>query len=501
MSFTAKIHTDNLTQASYHALVVPAFENSAFPRLLGEIDKAWRNALSLSYKTSVPTKEGEITVIPSPLQKGIKNIVFIGMGIKDDSTYETVRRAAGNVARNVRKRNISRVCFLAELFVPPDADLEQTCVALVEGARLGSYFFDRFKTEKDTHTLDAAELHLPQGVKVREYVALLDRVLTLTTASIMARDWGNTPGNLATPTNLAQLARDVAGEVKIGCKILERKDCEKAGMGAYLGVSQGSHQPPKFIILDYKPGRFSKTICFVGKAVTFDSGGICLKPATDMEWMKADMCGGISVIGLMRTVGLLKPSNARVIGIIPACENMPGGSALKPGDIIKTITGKSIEVINTDAEGRLTLADGIEFAIREYRPDAVVDAATLTGACVIALGTDIAGFWTDDEKIASALNRAASDTGERVWRMPFEKDYLELLKSEQADLRNVGTKWGGAITAALFLREFAGETSYCHIDIAGPAINDSGWKSYIPKGATGYGPRLLYHFLENWLVD
>ncbi len=498
MDFTAKVHTRSLSDTAYPALVVPAFEEGTMPGELAEIDKAWKGALSKALKENVLSREGEVFILPSPLSRGIRRVAFIGMGSEDDCTLESLRRAAGNAANAIRKRDVRRICFLVKPFVPDGKDLTMSCIALVEGARLGAYSFDRFKSEKDTHPLDVAELHVPKGTNVREIVARLDRVLTLTTSTIIARDWANTPGNQATPTHIARLAKDIAREAGLKCTVLERRDCEKLGMGAFLGVAQGSDQAPKFIILDYKPKRYSKTICLVGKSITFDSGGISIKPALDMDEMKADMGGGIAVMGTMRAIGIMEPSGVRVIGIVPACENMPSGSAMKPGDIIRTQSGKSIEVINTDAEGRLILADGLEYAVREYHPDALVDVATLTGAVVVALGHEVAGFWTEHESLAEPLVKAAEISGERVWRMPFIKEYNEKLKSEFADQKNSGGKWGGAIVAALFLQKYVGDTPWMHIDIAGPAIPESA-NPYRPKGASGYGPRLLYNFIENWL--
>ena len=498
MNFTGKLHTKQLSTMAYPALVVPVFDDGALPKEITEIDKAWKGALSRALNEDVLTKSGEIFIVPSPLTKGIRRVAFVGMGSKDETTIESVRRAAGTAGNALRKRDLRSICYLAEPFVPDGEDLASTCMALIEGARLGTYIFDRFKSEKDKQPLEVAELHLPKGVNTKELVGYVDRAITLTTSTILTRDWANTPGNEATPTHLARLALNVAKEADLTCKVLDRKECEKLGMGAFLGVAKGSQQAPKFIVLDYKPRRYKKTICFVGKAITFDSGGISIKPALDMHEMKGDMGGGIAVIGTMRAVGVMKPSGVRIVGIVPACENMPGGSAQKPGDIVKTQSGKSIEIINTDAEGRLILADGLEYAVREFDPDALIDVATLTGAIVIALGYEVAGFWTEDESLAEALKTSADSTGERVWQMPLVQDYKEKLKSEFADQKNTGGKWGGAITAALFLQKYVGETPWMHIDIAGPAIPDKP-NPYRPKGASGFGPRLLYNFIENWL--
>jgi len=498
MTFTAKLHSGPLASAAYPVLVVPAFEDEKLTAEIRDLDRIWKGAVSSFLKTEVLRKEGEVCILPSALGKGIQRVAFVGMGRRDESDLETVRQAAGNAANALRKRDISRVAFLAEPFVPPDGDLESTASALIEGARLGSYSFDRFKSEKDTHVLTSAELHLPKTADTREMAHVIDEVLTLTTSTLLVRDWDNTPSNLATPTHLAQLAKDVAKEAGLSVKILEQSDCEKLGMGAFLGVARGSNEPLRFIVLDYKPKKYSRTLCMVGKAITFDSGGISIKPALDMHIMKGDMGGGVAVIATMRAVGTLKPDGARIVGIVPACENMPSGRAQKPGDVVRTQSGKSIEVINTDAEGRLILADGIEYARREFEPDALIDVATLTGACVIALGEGVAGFWTDEEDLAELMYEASKDTGEKVWPMPLVKEYREHLKSDVADTKNVGKKEGGAIAAALFLQKFVGDTPWLHLDIAGPFWTKEN-QPYIPIGATGFGPRLLYRFITGWL--
>jgi len=497
MEFTTKLHHTTLAQAGYPVLIAPAFEEEPLIRELGDLDKAWRGGLSRVYKADVLTREGEISIVPNPIGRGIERVAFIGMGRRDKVTIESVRRAAGSVAAALKKRDLTRITFLADAFIPDDENLESTGYALIEGARLGAYSFDSFKSEKSKHDILSAELHLSGGPKAAKMFGALDRLLAVTTSTMLARDWGNTPGNLATPTDVAQLAKNVANEAGLSCQVLERKDCEKLGMGAFLAVARGSHEPPKFIVMDYRPKKYNRTICLIGKALTFDSGGICIKPALDMGEMKADKCGGIAVIMTMRAAGILKPDGVRIVGIIPATENMPGGAAIKPGDVVRTQSGKSIEIVNTDAEGRLVLIDGIEFANKEYDPDVIVDVATLTGACVIALGWHLAGLWTEQDDLAAVMLEASRKTGEKVWRMPLVAEYKDSLKSDVADIKNTGTREGGAINAALFLQNFVGDTPWMHLDIAGPAFSrDAG--PYIPKGATGFGPRLLYSFIEDW---
>lgn len=497
MKFNVKLNSGNLPQANYPVLVVPAFEDPALPPDLRELDKAWKGMLSDALKSEVLTEEGELYIVPNPTGKGIKRVAFVGMGKSDECDLETLRRVAGTAANSLRKRDVGRICFLVEPFVTLDYNLDTVGQALLEGARLGSYSFDQFKTEKDTHVLSNVELHLPKHIKTRDMVPMLDETLALTSSTLLARDWCNTPGNLATPSDLARLAKDIGKEAGLNVKILDENECRKLGMGAFLGVSRGSDEPPKFIVVDYKPRQHKKIICLVGKAITFDSGGISLKPGKDMHLMKADKGGGLAVLATMRAVGILQPENVRIVGIVPACENLPDGRATKPGDILTTMSGKSIEVLNTDAEGRLILADGLEYACREYSPDVLIDVATLTGACVVALGQGMSGYWTEDKHISESIEKASEISGEKTWRMPLFKPYDELLKSDCADTANIGNQWGGAITAALFLSKFVGDTPWMHLDIAGPFWAEKA-TGYLAKGATGYGPRLLYRFISQW---
>jgi len=499
MEFTAKVHSRNLLQAGYPVLIVPAWEDLKLPVELKDLNRSYKGALSQAYDSEALKDEGEIFLVPTPLNKGIRRVAFVGMGKSHKADLETVRRVAGKAANGLRKRNLARLAFLVDPFMTQDESLESTGRALLEGARLGSYVFDEFKTEKDTHYVTSVELHIARhGVKVKDFIPMLDEALAVTTSTLLARDWANTPSNYATPTHLAKLARGIAKEAGIGVKILDRRECERLGMGSFLGVARGSKQDPQFIVLDYKPRQYTKTIALVGKAITFDSGGISLKPGLNMHVMKADMGGGIAVLATMRAVGVNAPDGVRVVGIVPACENMPGGDAQKPGDIVRTQSGKSIEVLNTDAEGRLILADGLEYAVREYQPDAIIDVATLTGACVIALGERIAGIFTDHDELAEPMMRASKITGEKVWRMPLEKEYIEQLKSTVADTANIGKREGGAITAALFLQKFVSDRPWMHVDIAGPMWTNEP-KPYQPKGATGYGPRLLYSFVKRYI--
>ena len=304
-----------------------------------------------------------------------------------------------------------------------------------------------------------------------------------------------------TPSGLAKAAVSLK-QKNLSVKILEKKDAEKLGMGAYLSVAKGSKEPLKFIVLEYKsakgkPAEAGKPLVLIGKSITFDSGGISLKPSDGMEKMKYDMAGGAAVLGVIKAASVLKlPVN--LIGILPATENLPGGSATKPGDIAKAITGKTVEIINTDAEGRLILADAIGYAIKHFKPKAIIDIATLTGACSIALGNEAIAMMGNDRKLLDDIKKSADNTYERVWEMPLFDEYKEYIKSDIADIKNTGGKTGSLVTAAYFLYEFAEKTPWVHLDIAGTAWVEKD-KPYIPKGASGIGVRLIMDMIKTRL--
>jgi len=304
----------------------------------------------------------------------------------------------------------------------------------------------------------------------------------------LARTLGNLPPNICTPSYLADEAKKLAKQFKLGVEVLERKDMERLGMGAFLAVARASHQPPKLIVLRYSgAAKGRKPLALVGKGITFDTGGISLKPAGEMDEMKYDMSGAASVLGAIRALAAMK-APVNLVGIIPTCENMPGGAASRPGDVVTSMSGQTVEILNTDAEGRLILCDALTYAAR-YQPEAVIDVATLTGACVIALGHVATGLFANDQKLADEIREAADDAWDRVWQMPLWEDYQEQLRSNFADFANIGGRPGGSITAACFLSRFTRELRWAHLDIAGTA-----WKSGREKGSTGRPVPLLVRF-------
>ena len=429
-----------------------------------------------------------------------KRVLLVGLGKKSEATIDTLRQAMGVAVKRVRQIGARSFHAMVPSQGFPRGTPTDLAQAMVEGAVLGGYEFFTYRTDIGKSPQGPTRLHLvePGSARLPFIKEGIRRGLASGAATWYVRDLCNHPSNMMTPTTLVGEARMIGKERGVTLRVLERRDMERLGMGALLGVARGSHEPPKFIILDYQgPGvrpqsRGSKPIVLVGKTVTFDTGGISLKPSENMEHMKADMTGGAEVLATVRAIARLQLP-IHVIGLLPATENMPGGRAIKPGDILTTLSGKTVEVQNTDAEGRLILADGLAYATR-YKPKAVIDIATLTGACVVALGKHAIGMFGNNEPLKHRVKQAGEGAGERVWEMPLWPEYFEQLKSDVADMRNIGGRGGGMITAALFLSKFIGEVPWVHLDIASTDWSESE-RSYIAKGPTGIGTRLLLRYL------
>jgi len=416
-----------------------------------------------------------------------RRILLAGLGKKKEISPETVRQAGGRAASHLRASGVGTAA-LSTTFL---STLEMSPADFVEGALLGSYAFRRYRKNGDNHKelKSLAVLGRRSGKLTKEVV----RARTVASAVGLARDLINTPSNDMTPTHLAKAARSLRGR-SLSVRVLERRDAERLGMGTYLSVARGSHEPPKFIVVEYRGGKGAPVV-LIGKSVTFDSGGISIKPADGMEKMKYDMAGGAAVLGALKAAAELRLP-VRVIGILPAAENLPGGSATKPGDVVRAMTGTTVEVISTDAEGRMVIADAMGYA-RRFRPKAMLDIATLTGACSIALGNEAVAMMGSDDGLMGMLRKASEKTGERVWQMPLFEEYREYLKSDVADLKNAGGRNGSLVTAAWFLKEFAGDVPWVHLDIAGTAWTEKD-RPYQPKGATGIGVRLMVSMLEEF---
>ncbi|HEY5626689.1 MAG TPA: leucyl aminopeptidase [Nitrospira sp.] len=424
-----------------------------------------------------------------------KRLLLVGLGKKKDLTLDAVRQAMGQAVKRVRQAKAGSFSAAMPSVTPKGCSLVEVAQAMTEGAILGGYQFNVYRTDNGAaNDVGRMTILAQQKGQVRQMTEGIRRGTAMADATVFVRDLCSHPSNVMNPTRIANEAKAIAKHDGLSIKILERKDMEQLGMGALLGVAQGSHEPPKFIIMEYDGSKKkdARPVVFVGKTVTFDSGGISLKPSENMERMKADMTGGAEVLASVRAAARLKLP-LRLISLLPVVENMPGGRAMRPGDVVKTLSGKTVEVQNTDAEGRLILADALAYAQR-YTPAALVDIATLTGACVVALGQFAIGMFGTDQKLKDQVRRSGLKAGERVWEMPLWDEYFEQLRSDVADMRNIGGRGGGMITAALFLRKFAGDGSWVHLDIASTDWSERE-RAYIPKGPTGIGTRLLIQYL------
>lgn len=416
-----------------------------------------------------------LSVLKSP------RLFLIGIG---DRSKKSTKKAMQTVIAELKKYGLNKVTLSLELVSDVDAAFIESLVVQVQSV---SYEYDFTKAQKSKKVKVAIKF---VGAEVKVLKEGLQRGLAIASGVELAKELGNRPANLMTPIDLADAAKKISKDCKrIAVKILEPKDVAKLKMGAFAAVAKGSTEPLRFIIMEYKGAAVSQgPIVLVGKGITFDSGGISLKPGAGMDEMKFDMCGAASVLGVFAALGQLQPS-INVVGLIACCENMPSGSAVKPGDVVTSMSGQTIEVLNTDAEGRLVLCDALTYAER-YKPEAVIDIATLTGACVIALGRVNSGLFGNDEDLQEEIYAAGQRSGDLCWKMPLHEEYEDLLKSNFADMANIGGREAGAITAAQFLGKFAGKYRWAHLDIAGTA-NLSGSK----KGATGRPVSLLMDFL------
>jgi leucyl aminopeptidase len=434
-------------------------------------------------------KDAKVTV-RMPKNQSIKRVYVIGLGKEEDYTLDKIRMAAASAAR-LAKSNKSGSLGLS---LPPLAgEPGESITAQVEGTSLAMHTFEQFKSKKKQESEEEEPKVQLQQVSIlanlKEATAAIAKGESLARGTILARELVSAPSNFVTPSKMAHEAQNIAESLGLGVNILDRAQCQALGMGAFLGVAQGSDEPPMFIHLFYKPeGTPRRRLAFVGKGVTFDTGGISIKPSSGMEMMKTDMAGAAACIGAMRVIGELKP-DVEVHCVVPATDNMPSGKAIKPSDILVASNGKTIEVDNTDAEGRLILADALVYA-EKLGVDAIVDLATLTGAALVALGSSIAALYSKDEKLASQIQESAQKAGEKFWRMPLEDEYFEPMKSLVADMRNIGGKYGGSITGALFLQQFVEKTPWAHLDVAGPVWSDKE-KGYLNRGGTGFGVRTL----------
>ena len=484
-----KLLYEPLDRVEADAVGVVLFEEGSAPAELN-FAASWIEELRSSGEFA--GKPGELAVLHHPQTLKAKRLAVVGGGKREKFDAAALRKAVGTAVRALKQKGVKKLAW--KLDGPVNKTL--AAEAAVEGALLGNYEPDMHKPSSDAKSLEAFHaVAAPDGAEVERS---FERGRIFAECQNFSRDLANEPANLMTPMLLADRARAMAADAGLECEVLDQDRMRQLGMGSLLGVAQGSAEPPALIVIRYKPVNAPKSsdhLGLVGKGVTFDSGGISIKPAEGMEKMKYDMCGGAAVLGAMRALAQLKPS-IPVTALVPAVENMVSSRAQRPGDIVTSLSGKTIEVLNTDAEGRLILIDAITYAQR-LGCTHLVDAATLTGAIVVALGSVNTGAFTNDEVLLGRVMAAAKDEGEKMWHMPLDDDYKELLKSAFADVANIGGRWGGAISAAWFLKEWADDTPWVHLDIAGTAWLDDA-KPFMAKGPTGVCVRTFAKLALGW---
>jgi leucyl aminopeptidase len=464
--------------------------------VIHELDSEWKGFISTLMKQG--DFKGELSQCRLLYTHGAlttQRVVLTGLGKREEFDLEKWRVASSKAGQFIRDLGMKRFAFPIKKF--NGFSEKELAESFVTGIILGVYQFNELKTLERDKIKEIEEVIIlgETSEEIQTIGEGLRAGKIISEAVCMARDLVNGPSNHITPTVMAEKARQIAKEHAMEVEVLEVNQAEALGMGAFVAVAKGSQEPGKFIILEYNKGKDLDTIALVGKGITFDSGGISIKPAERMELMKGDMSGAAAVLAVMKIASQLQLPY-HLVGIMPATENLPSGKAYKPGDVLKTLSGQTVEVISTDAEGRLILSDALTYSLR-FQPKAVVDLATLTGAVVIALGDYVIGLFGNDETLLKRVEEASSETGEKVWRLPLWEEYFDYLKSDVADFRNVGTRSAGAIIGGIFLSRFVKKTPWVHLDIAGPAYIEKE-RPYLPKGGTGIGIRLVVQMLRDW---
>jgi len=480
----------DLQRQKIDTLIVPVCQDRKIheDRIInGVIKKA------LQLKEFKAEKDNELTLYDLK-DLNTKRVIFVGLGKLKKIDHETLRAFCGAIVKKCIAADLEVIWVTVPAAQKLKMEMPDVVKTLMEGACLGNHLFDKYKKEKKKKPLKQINfLVKPEALGKLRRIA--PKVNTVCAGTILAREWISTPSNDKTPEQFTRSIVSRARKYGLKTRVLRHRELKQQKFGALLAVAAGSQSKPSMVILEHKPVGAKKTLALVGKGVTFDSGGLNIKTGGSMAGMKADMSGAAVVAATMITLARLK-TKSHVIGAIPIVENMPSGKATRPGDIVRSYAGKTIEIGNTDAEGRLILIDAMSYVLKKHKPQVMIDLATLTGACVVALGEKIAGVFTPDDELAEAIIASGNKSHERCWQMPLPEDYKELLKSDFADLNNMASsRWGGAITAALFLSEFSGDTRWAHIDIAGPAYLKKG-DAYCGPGGTGFGVRLLYDLIQ-----
>ncbi len=483
-------------KASILSSIPQAKQVEALSYLVFEGDKLPHNpSLELINRSDFKGSDEQVLIVDN--LDGYQQVVFVGVGKRKDCTDLKIQNSVASLLRLMTAKNIASVGVV----VPDLSEMQSVGTSCMIGAELGAYQFLKYKTDEKTKKQKKVEqISFVVTKGESEFKKGIELGTVLAQGVGLARDLVNDPASHTNTHTLVEVAQTISkSSANISLKVLEKEQCEKLGMGSYLSVARGSVVPPKFIVLHYKPksaDKNAKKIALVGKSIMFDSGGLSLKPSGSMEDMKIDMSGGATVLGVFSVLAKTQVAH-EVYGILPACENMPSGHATRPGDIVTAMNGKTIEVLNTDAEGRLTLADGLVYAEKHCKADVIIDLATLTGACVVALGNDLAGFFSNNDELSESFEDSAKQVGDELWKMPLHMPYLKKMKSDIADLKNIGGgRYGGAITAAVFLSEFVDKAKWIHLDIAGPAFRTDEPKGSLGKGATGWGVLSLFAWLQ-----
>jgi len=470
------------------------------PVLLTSDEKVRAAAAAVLSSGEYKAGPNETVLLHAPAGLSAKRLLIVGLGKKAKATVHAVRNASGTAVRYTKPRAIRELTIAVPETVAESGvtlALEACARAVAEGAFVGDFDADTYRSERKDVSVQSLAVAAPAGAEQGAVRAAFNEGVIIGESQNFTRTLVNEPGNKLTPTVLGQRAAEMASEVGLKSEVYSTDKLHELKMGAFWSVSQGSAEPPALIVLKYEPEGVTDgpVLGLVGKGITFDTGGISIKPADNMEKMKYDMAGGAAMIGAMRAIALLKP-RVRVIGIVCAAENMPDGKAQKPGDVQTAMSGKTIEIINTDAEGRLVLADGITYA-RSLGATHLIDAATLTGACVVALGMINGGAFSNDDATFEQFQRALGASGEKFWRMPLADEYYDMIRSDIGDIKNTGGRWGGAITAAEFLHAFAEDTPWIHLDIAGLAWIEEN-KPFIGKGPSGVGVRSILEWVRSY---
>ncbi|KAA3632036.1 MAG: leucyl aminopeptidase [Proteobacteria bacterium] len=491
MKYSVK-SSNPLTQTT-GCLAIGVYQKNGLGDVARRVDEATGGLVSRAVKHGdIKGDIGDALLLP--LAGGIKaeRLLLVGAGDEDKAYRRAdVVKIGGTIVSALNKSGAADVTLGLDNLTIEGQSLAESASALVQAMEHAGYRFDQLKKEKSRFALKTVNIHVATRAEANAAQSGVERGVAIAGGVKFARDLGNLPGNVCTPTYLAQQARKLQKRYGLKVSVLDENRMKRMGMGALLSVSRGSREPAKLIVMEYQgAAKTERPVVLVGKGLTFDAGGISLKPAAAMDEMKYDMCGGASVFGTMQAVAEMK-LKTNVVGIVPASENLPDGAANKPGDIVTSMAGKTIEILNTDAEGRLILCDAITYS-RRFKPAVVIDVATLTGACVVALGSHPSGLFTKSEALAEALMSAAEESGDRTWRLPLWDDYQNQLDSPFADMSNVGGRNGGAITAACFLSRFANDLEWAHLDIAGTA-----WTQGKNKSATGRPVGLLSRFILN----